>query len=192
MFNTIISSHSAQVSFVPKIEKFTDEPWVLFGANKQIFEKWIPEICGICCLKMIGDSYNTTKEITLYSLTIECESLGGYKNDAGQIRGVFHYPLLHLAQQHKLRGFVAKKLSICNIIDQISRKRFVILSIDLQKISKGLSGSHLILVHGYNFNKQCFIVHDCSHAIATNGEGVELSNVIMNKISNNKGIVIWK
>jgi len=79
MNDVIISSHHEHVSFIPKIDNSTKESWVVFGADEQTFKKWVPEICGICCLKMVDDSCRVTKEKTLYSLTTECESLGGYK-----------------------------------------------------------------------------------------------------------------
>lgn len=68
----------------------------------------------------------------------------------------------------------------------------MILSIDLQKISKKLSGNHLILVHDYCLCKKYFIVHNSAHAVAENGENAKLSTEILQRISNNKGIVMWR
>lgn len=105
---------------------------------------------------------------------------------------MFHYPLLYLAHKYGLSGFVAGKLNLDDIINQVAQNRFVLLSIDLQKISNKLSGSHLILVHGYCLRKKYFIVHDSAHVVAENGENAKLSTEILQRISNNKGIVMGR
>ena len=59
-----------QIVFVPKTIPHDTTPWIRFGASQELYDQWIPEICGICCLKMIGDtlymiarSHSATKEL---------------------------------------------------------------------------------------------------------------------------------
>lgn len=75
-----------------------------FGApNKNEYEKWSPQVCGICCLKMIGDAYGSTSNISLYQLAMACKQKGGFKEfPGGEIQGVFYKPLLELARNYRL------------------------------------------------------------------------------------------
>jgi hypothetical protein len=63
-----------------------------FGtSNRNEYEKWSSEVCGICCLEMVGDAYSLTTKTPLYQLTMECKQKGGLKElPSGEIQGVFH------------------------------------------------------------------------------------------------------
>ena len=66
--------------FVPKPTTRTHagQPWVVFGSTKELYDYWIPHVCGICCLKMVGDTLGKTSSYTLYALTMMCLERGGF------------------------------------------------------------------------------------------------------------------
>lgn len=168
-------------------------PWVKFGCDTQEeYEKWLPHVCGICCLKMIGDTVNKTNRLSLYQLTLKCLSKGGFKilND-GKIEGVFHYPLLQLAVELGLSGEVKKCMDNKQIIESVTNNRFIILSVDLKKIDLHLVGSHLLLIYGCQKHTNKFILHDTSAILSKTGQAVLISGTYLEKISNKKGLIIW-
>lgn len=181
------------ISFIPKRLKNDPYPWLTFGCNtEEEYEKWIPEICGICCLKMIGDTFGKTNHINLYNLTMKCFNKGGFKILAnGDIMGVFHYPLLETAKEFGLNGEVRRSIDNQLIINSVNNIRFVILSIDLSKVKNDLSGSHLVLVHNYNRENDAFLLHDTSCVLDSCGENIPIPRSRLEIMSNHKGLILW-
>jgi hypothetical protein len=115
-------------------------------------ETWNPHICGICCLKMLADTF-LPGHLTTYALTFRCRQLGGFREDERQqIRGVFHHPLLNLAREIGFDGVVEGQLSASALTTAIQEGRFAVLSINLARVGSTLSGGHLVLVHSYDSN----------------------------------------
>ena len=183
-----------KVEYLPKSFDSYKEPWSVFGApSKAEYKKWSPEVCGICCVKMVGDTLQLTNKASLYSLAMECLSLGGYKIAAdGSIQGVFHKPLLELARNHDLDGAVEGHLSIQKMIDVLSEEKYAILSIDKAKVNPSLSGGHLVLVHTYEPNLDTFYLNDPEPMLAENGVNIAMRSADLQKVSNNRGLIIYK
>lgn len=180
------------ICFVPKTIKSDLEPWIRFGSTKAEYKKWIPEICGICCLKMVGDTFNKTNDLSLHQLTLLTLNNGGFKIlKNGTIQGVFHYPLVKLAQKFGLGGLVLAHLNDTAIIENLKNNKLILLSVDLHKLDSSITGSHLVLVHGYNHEKDEFVLHDCASVLNENGENIVIPREQLNKISNQKGITMW-
>lgn len=179
---------------VKYLSKRSGKAWRQFGApSRDKYEKWNPEVCGICCLKMIGDTFGLTNHASLYSLALKCLAYDGYKiTPSGEIKGVFHKPLLDLAKNLGLDGQVERKLPIKKIVKALIVHDFVILSINKSKVDASLSGGHLILVHEYNPIPNTFTVHDPEPILSDNGENIVISSSRLQEISNNKGLVIRK
>ncbi len=183
-----------RIEYIPKRYDDHREPWLSFGApNKEEYEKWSSEACGICCLKMIGDAYGTTSNVSLYQLTMECKQRGGFKElPDGEIQGVFHQPLLDLAKDYGLDGSIEGNLDIPKIVNSLHNNRFVILSLDKSKINPKLRGGHLVLVHSYDPETETLLIHDPEPILAEDGQNIKLSLNRLNEISNRKGLLIWK
>ncbi len=183
-----------KVKYIPKRYDGHYEPWLFFGApNKDEYEKWSPEVCGICCLKMIGDAYGTTSNVSLYQLTMECKQKGGFKElPNGEIQGIFHKPLLNLAKDYGLDGSIEGNLDIPKIVDSLHNNRFVILSLDKSKINPKLRGGHLVLVHSYDPETKTFLIHDPEPILAEDGQNVRVDSDRLGGISNKKGLIIWQ
>ena len=180
-----------QVQFVPKRPKDVI-PWVYAGfPTAEQWETWNPHICGICCLKMLSDTFRSESPTT-YTLLSRCRELGGFREDEAQhIRGVFHHPLLNLAREIGFDGVVEGQLSASSVRTAIEEGKFAVLSIDLARVRPDLSGGHLLLVHSYERDSNEFIFHDCSEVLACPGANLRMNDLSLEQISNRKGIIIW-
>jgi len=181
------------IKFIPKRAE-CEKPWVEFGCEEPAeYNQWVPHICGICCLKMVLDSICPENSMSLYSLTIYCYNLSGFRiMEDGSISGVFHHPLLELARSRGLDGKVFRDVEISSIITEVQEGNYVILSINLELATKLMSGSHLILIHAYDDRKEEFIFHDCSQVLDSIGSNLRINHSQLTRISNKKGIVLWK
>lgn len=176
--------------YVPKRRPGDTEPWIEFGSSEFEYKRWIPEICGICCLKMVGDTIGTTNELSLYKLTSMAVANGTFiAGEHGIIQGAFHYPLAELAQRLGIHCRVVSPLGIGEIREALARGMYAILSIDAAKVDRSLQGGHLVLIYGYDEPTDCFLLHDCSSMIQPDGCGVSISAHALASISNNKGLV---
>lgn len=184
----------SKVEYIPKSYDNLDEPWRVFGApNKNEYEKWHPEVCGICCLKMIGDVYGSTSNASLYQLATACAKKGGFiELPSGEIKGVFHGPLLDLAKDYGLDGSVEGNLCLEKISTALQDGRFVILSVDKSKINSKTKGGHMILVHTYDSKSGAFLVNDPEPFLAKIGRDIKVDADKLEEISNRKGLIIWR
>jgi len=184
----------SKVEYIPKNYDDLDEPWIAFGApDKSEYEKWHPEVCGICCLKMIGDTYGSTSNISLYQLAMECKQKGGFKElPTGEIQGVFHQPLLDLAEDYGLDGSIESNLDVEKVIISLRNGRFVILSVNKSKVNPKLKGGHLVLVHAYDPETETFLINDPEPILAEDGQDVKIGTHRLEEVSNKKGLIIWQ
>jgi Peptidase_C39 like family len=177
--------------YIPKRRPHDPEPWIEFGSDRLEYQRWIPEICGICCLKMVGDTIGVTNNLTLYQLTMMAAANGTFiVREDGTIQGVFHYPLAELAEHLGIRCRVVRVLGIDEITEALAQGMYVILSINAEKVDSSLRGGHLILVYGYHELADSFLLHDCSSIMQPDGCGVRIPAHALKSISNNKGIVV--
>ena len=176
--------------YVPKRRLDDVEPWVIFGSSQLEYQRWIPEICGICCLKMIGDTIGVTNELSLYELTMMAVANGTFiMSEHGTIQGAFHYPLAELAERLGMRCRVMRPLDIDEITKALAQGMYAILSIDTARVDSSLRGGHLVLIYGYDEPTDSFLLHDCSSMMQPDGRGVRISMRALAGISNNKGLV---
>lgn len=176
--------------YVPKRRPDDTEPWIAFGSGQQEYQRWIPEICGICCLKMVGDTVGVTSNLSLYQLTMMATANGTFiVSEHGTIQGAFHYPLAELAESLGIRCRVMRTLGIGEITEALAKGMYAILSINAARVDSSLQGGHLVLVYGYDETAGSFLLHDCSSMMRPDGCGVSISADALARISNNKGLV---
>ena len=176
--------------YVPKRRPDDTEPWISFGSGQLEYQRWIPEICGICCLKMVGDTIGVTNTLSLYQLTMMAAANGTFiVTEHGTIQGAFHYPLAELAERLGIRCHVIRALGVAEITEALTRGMYAILSINAARVNSSLRGGHLVLVYGYDEPADSFLLHDCSSMMQRDGYGVSISAHALSSISNNKGLV---
>jgi Peptidase_C39 like family len=175
--------------YVPKRRPDDAEPWIAFGSGQLEYQRWIPEICGICCLKMVGDNIGATSNLSLYQLTMMAAANGTYiVSDHGTIQGAFHYPLAELAERLGIRCRVMRTLGTGEITEVLAQGMYAILSINTARVDSSLRGGHLVLVYGYDEPADSFLLHDCSSMMQPDGCGVSISAGALARISNDKGL----
>lgn len=177
---------------VPFISKRYDghpQPWLPFGApNREEYDKWSPEVCGICCLKMAGDAFGKTQGVSVYELTMETLANGGYKSQSdGSIKGVFYKPLLKVARYYGLDGAIERNLTLSRVKSVLKSGGLAVLSIDKAQINPVLQGGHLVLVWSYDEKNNIFLIHDSDSLLSKTGKSVRLQDVELTRISNNRG-----
>lgn len=176
--------------YVPKRRPDDAAPWIAFGSDQLEYQRWIPEICGICCLKMVGDTIGVTNHLSLHKLAIMALENGTFTvSEHGTIQGAFHHPLAELAERLGIRCRVMKTLGLSEITDSLAQGKYAILSINAARVDSSLQGGHLILVYGYDAYTDSFLLHDCSSIMQADGCGVSISAHALASISNNKGLV---
>ena len=176
--------------YVPKRRPGDAEPWIAFGSGRLEYQRWIPEICGICCLKMVGDTIGVTNNLSLYQLTMMAAANGTFiVSEHGTIQGAFHHPLAELAERLGIHCRVMRKLGIGEISGALAQGMYAILSIDAAGVDSSRQGGHLVLVYGYDEPAGSFLLHDCSSMMRPDGCAVSISANALAGISNNKGLV---
>ncbi len=188
-----ITMKNTTVTFIPKRYDVHAQPWIPFGApNKEEYERWSPEVCGICCLKMAGDALGTTQQLSVYKLAMETLQKGGFKlNPDGSIEGVFHKPLLEVARSHGLDGTLERDFSLKKVSRILQKGGMAILSIDKAKVNPALKGGHLVLVWHRDEEKKTFLIHDSERLLSESGESISMPEADLMKISNNRGISVF-
>lgn len=182
----------AEPVYIPKRAVGSMSPWRVFGSTKEEYERWIPHVCAMCCLKSVGDTLGKTDHLTLYDLTLRCRDRGGYVvRPSGDIEGVYHKPLALLAESLGVHASLEPLLTHDQIVRLLQAGRFVILSLDLSKHSSLLRGGHLVLVYGYDASADDYLLHDCGPALRTEGKALHIPRAEIEEISNHRGLAMW-
>ncbi|QUQ65721.1 hypothetical protein [Kutzneria sp. CA-103260] len=179
------------VAYVPKRQPDVAEPWRCFGADEETYERWAPHVCGICCLKMVGDTLGRTTDLSLHELTVMCVDRGGFRVNADDtIEGVFHHPLAALGNDLGIPSRVAPGVDVAQARSVVAESGFVLFSVDLARFDQRLRGGHLLLLHDYLPAADEFVLHDCSSAVGQPGRDVRLTSAVLARIGNNKGLIV--
>lgn len=177
--------------FVPKPSGDATTAARCFGASVVETEFWTPHICGICCLKMVGDTLGHTTGHTLADLTFRCREMGGFtQRRDGSVVGVFHHPLVELAELFGMRGGVERDLDAARIQQLLQEGKYVLLSVDLHRAHtvREASGSHLVLIFGYSANTDEYDLHDSSAILREHGSGIAIPQSELRAMSNDRGV----
>lgn len=178
-----------QPPYVPKPRVGEGEPWVSYGSDETTFYKWIPHICGVCCLKMVTCACVIARQLSLHELTMLCVEHGAFvERSDGEIDGLMHYPFARFCYKLGLQATVHRRLDIELLKDEISNGLYVMLSIELSRANPSFQGSHLILVYGFDVRSDVFWAHDPSSVVRSSGQAMAIPARELSNISNNRGI----
>jgi hypothetical protein len=172
------------IVFVPK----PDTVAAFRCETQQQLRTWRPEICGVCCLKMVGDTEHKTKHVSLWQLTQDCCRRGAFIEKAnGEIKGIFYKPLLKVAADYGLHGKIHRWLPLMQLKHLLRVGQIPVISIELSRVHKEYHGGHLLVVVSYDASTNIFTVHDPSSVLAQPGEAVLLRASELKRLSNNRG-----
>ncbi|HSW96862.1 MAG TPA: C39 family peptidase [Candidatus Saccharimonadales bacterium] len=191
--------------FLTKTKAVQEDPhWRESGAKtKEEYEIWAWNGCGMVCLQMIL-SQKFHKKIPFVTLGRTCEAYGGYsinkkakeKHDyKNYYDGLFYNPFLTFIQkEYNLKAKILSPMIHKEIIKALDTNNFVVASVhpairNPASIPNDNRG-HLILIVGYDMNKNNFYLHNPSGLYNTSQEFAEISFKDFTKFFAGRGIVI--
>lgn len=188
-----INFHILEIPYIAKGSSNSITDATTFGTTFERYNFWRPYICGVCCLKMVGDACGRTTHMTLNILLEKCIEEKVFLLDKEKdVLGAFHYPLAKVMRTLKIPAKVIGNISVDDIILEIKKGKVILLSIDLSKSTYIKSNeSHLVVVYDIVDNqKKGFRLHDCSSVLSENGNGMFITKSELSNISNRKGLLI--
>jgi Peptidase_C39 like family len=173
-----------------------DPLWQNSGARSpDEYALWSWNACGMACVKMILTS-KFGQSPPLVELCHLCEKQGGYIVDSGVIQGLYYAPCISMiGHDFGLSGQVAARLSIQEIITNLADEKFVIASVHpMIRYPQDIppkQGGHLVLVVGYDLNKETVYIQNPSGDSHASQEYCEVSFQDFNKFFGQRGMIIW-
>lgn len=178
---------------IPYVSKNTAAAAGDFGGTTADYDFWRPHMCGVCCVKSIGDALGVTTGTTLFDLIKLCVEHEVYRfDDAGDIRGAYHYPLCDLLRTRiGVPAHVAPDLSTAIVKHQLAQGKAIILSVDLGKSAhRRAPVTHLVTVYAHDPVCDTYTLHDCSSAIVADGCAAVVPARYLSMLSNRRGLVV--
>ncbi len=199
-FKSFFGSYALRNTFIhSKIPYFDQDK--NGGKTKKEAELWSKNGCGMACLKMVlsyqgkGRSVKGEEKCTISELGRMCISYGGYTPNKETLDGLFYSPFLRfIKQEFGLDGKIISTMILQDILKELSDKNFVIASVtpeirnqDKKPLKKG---GHLILITGYDLERQVLYFHNPSDPKKDKNYR-QISFSIFNKFFANRGIIIY-
>lgn len=177
-----------------KIDAKDDPNWKKSGASTEAeYEEWSWAACGMACTKMIL-AYEG-KKIPLVELGKKCAEYGGYQFPLKSSPGLLYKPYLAFAK--KEFGWDARIISntpLTQLFYELSKGNFVIASVspmirDPASMPKS-KGGHLVLLLGYDLDKNEVYFHNPSGAMRETRAHAAVSFIDFEKFFSGRGISI--
>lgn len=178
-----------------KMRTEDDPKWRNSGASsKSEYAEWSWAGCGLACTKMILAA--TGKENPpLVTLGKQALEFGAYQLPLATSPGLFYRPFVQfLASKYDLPARVTSRLSDAKIMRALARDGFVIASVsaDIRYpcSTPAKKGGHLVLVVGYDRDREEFYIHNPSGTTAASQAFAAVSFADFAKFSARRGIII--
>ncbi len=185
---------------IPKILKGAvraeDDPkWRDSGAQSKVeYAAWSWNACGMACLKMILAHRNGIV-IPFVTLAKECTSDGGYEMPLETSKGLKYVPFVrYLDQRFRIDAKAVSIMPLQQMVYELARGNYVMASVS-SMISNPRSkprdrGGHLVLVLGYDLNKQQVYFHNPSRGSFGTGEHEAISFKDFKRFFGKRGVVV--
>lgn len=172
-----------------------DPKWKSSGAKtKQEYADWNWAGCGMACTKMII-AHRNSKVIPLATLGKKCTEYGGYTMPLETSPGMYYKPYLKfLDGEFGIKAHVVSAMLPQEIMHQLSLGNYVIASVSPKirdpRDTPETRGGHLVLMLGYDQDKQEFYLHNPSGNTVKSQEYATVSFTDFKKFFGNRGIVV--
>ncbi len=172
-----------------------DPKWRESGAKtEKEYALWSWSCCGMACLKMVL-ARRTGGIHPIISLAHEVEKYGGYRASEDFIDGLYYKPLCtYLQEKHQLSARPVPALPIHEIISALAKGEDVILSvvatIRFPESQPPSRGGHLVLVVGYDLDKEELYIHNPSGFYGETQEAAPITFKQLKKFFDYKGVII--
>ena len=178
------------------IKAKNDPKWQQSGATTmEEYEQWSWTACGMACLKMIL-AHRFHRTVPLVTLGKQCLKYGGYTLPLESSPGLYYRPFVEFVKkEYGLEARVVNGLTIREIQEALAQDKYVIASVNpglRQPASKPPhKGGHLVLLIGYDQQKNCLYLHNPSGYYRKSQENFEISVPDFKKFFSHKGIIVW-
>lgn len=175
-----------------------DDPlWKRSGASSpEEYELWARNMCGMACLKMII-KHKIGETIPILDLGKRSLEYGVYILKPGTIDGMYYSPFVKfIKEEFDLNSKAVGSMSIKRILRELAHENYIIASVS-HKI-RGLSsrppskGGHLVLLLGYNLEKQTILFHNPSGDTEESQKYSEISFSQFENFFAGRGLVVEK
>lgn len=178
--------------------KAEDDPkWRGSGASsKAEYAAWSWAGCGMACLKMILAHHNKVT-IPLVTLGQTCAQYGGYDTPLEQSVGLKYAPFVTFVKaEFGLSAKAVPALPLMQIVSELARGNYVIASVSpaiRDVMSRPTTkGGHLVVILGYDLDKQEFYLHNPSGNSVESQKYAKVSFKDFKKFFGMQGIVVKK
>lgn len=179
-----------------EIDATTDPNWKKSGAKtKEEYAAWSWSGCGMACTKMML-AHVTGKEIPLVELGKKCAEYGGYIMPLETSQGLIYAPYVRFLD--KEFGMTARTVSPLlqrEIMHELSQGNYVIASVSFAirdpASTPKRKGGHLVLMLGYDTEKQEFYFHNPSGDTPETQEYATVSFADFEKFFSGRGVVVY-
>lgn len=175
-----------------------DDPfWEKSGAHsREEYEFWARNMCGMACLKMIIE-HRFARTVPIIDLGKRCLKYGGYVLGPNTIDGMYYSPFVKFVKEEfDLDAKVVGPVSIHGVIEKLSHGNYVIASVSPKIRNSGskshTKGGHLVLLLGYDLEKQTILFHNPSGDTKENQEYAEIPFLQFENFFARKGIIVEK
>lgn len=150
-----------------KIDASDDPNWKASGAtSKDEYALWSALACGMACTKMILDK-ELGKIVPIVKLGEQSSTYGAYTMPLDESKGMVYRPFtMFLKQMYNLDATPILPLDIYRIIHELSHNSYIIASVSPKIRHTGdippSKGGHLVLIVGYDLNKEELYFHNPS------------------------------
>jgi len=178
-----------------KLDARADPKWRASGAQiQQEYEAWSWSGCGMACTKMLL-AHELGKTAPLVELGKKCALYGGYTLPVEESQGLIYGPYTKfLEKEFGLRARVVVPLLVRKILYELSRGRYVVASVNPAirdpKSQPKEKGGHLILMLGYDLEKQELYFHNPSGGSESTRAYATVSFSDFAKFFSGRGVVV--
>jgi hypothetical protein len=172
-----------------------DPQWRRSGATTaDEYAEWSWNGCGMACLKMILADQGI--QVPLVTLAKQCLSYGGYQKPLASSPGLFYKPFCQFVKtMYHLEAAAISALTTAQILHHIAQHHYVIASVNYEirnpQSTPTKKGGHLVLITGYNKEKQSLSFHNPSGTKTSTQMHAEITFKDFEKFFAHKGIVVY-
>jgi len=180
-----------------EISPSEDPNWKKSGAEtKEEYDAWSASGCGMACTKMLVD-HLWDREVPLVELGKKCAEYGGYTLPVEQSVGLIYGPYERFAKEELgLKARAVLPLLIDEIIEELAADKYIMASVSpkIRHASENPTkkGGHLILMLGYDLDKQLLYFHNPSGFTKETQEYTSISFRDFKKFFGGRGIVVGR
>lgn len=178
-----------------KMSAKDDPNWRRSGAQTQDeYSDWSWSGCGMACTKMLL-AYQTNKIIPLVRLGKTCAEYGGYTLPLSSSVGLIYKPYLEfINKEFDWHGKISTNMPIAELVSELSKGTFAIVSVSPAirdpEATPSSKGGHLILMLGYDNDKQRLYFHNPSGTDTISQAYASISYQDFKKFFSGRGIFI--